>query len=189
LGRLLFFFEPLAVGFGLFGDLLRRFLVYGRFRRLRRSLRVRLRLFVGRAIELAGVLFLTLRRVLLLLPLALGLCLLLGAGAVERRLLLGRQRALLSGHRRRLNGLRRGGRIHDRRVRRRQRAERRRGVGRIRRGLRLVRHRHRLGAILLRRLALEEQAEDRDVADARHLLHRLVHRVVDQTGDGERLPV
>ena len=50
-------------------------------------------------------------------------------------------------------------------------------------------HHHELGLILVRGLALEQQAEDRDVADARDLLQRGVHRVVDQAGDGERLAV
>ena len=50
-------------------------------------------------------------------------------------------------------------------------------------------HHDELGLVFLRRLALEEEAEDRDVADARDLLERRVHRVVHQAGDGERLPV
>ena len=50
-------------------------------------------------------------------------------------------------------------------------------------------HHDQLGLVLLRRLALEQQAEDRDVADARNLLQRRVHRVVHQAGDRERLAV
>ena len=50
-------------------------------------------------------------------------------------------------------------------------------------------HHDQLGLVLLRRLALEQQAEDRDVADAGNLLQRRVHRVVHQAGDGERLAV
>src|SRR5581483_9858548 len=48
-------------------------------------------------------------------------------------------------------------------------------------------HHHELGAILLRRLALEQETENRNVADARHLLQRLVHLAVDQPRDRERL--
>src|SRR5579864_4989863 len=64
-----------------------------------------------------------------------------------------------------------------------------------RHALRIVRqdhrrdHDHELGPILLRGLALEEQPENRDVANARDLRERLVHLVADQPGDREGLVV
>ena len=67
--------------------------------------------------------------------------------------------------------------------------QRRRHAGRlVRQDLRRDHH-DQLGLVLLRRLAPEQLAQDRDVADARNLLQRRLHLVVHQTGDGERLAV
>src|SRR5262249_52364672 len=126
---LLVFLDLLAMHLGLPGGLL----VGG-------GVRIRLLLSGGRPVELALVPF-ALRRLLLFLFLVLALRvvvrLLLGAGAIDHRLLLGRQRPHLSGRRRLFARLGLGWRrcrrrtTHDRRTRRRQRAERRRRVGRV----------------------------------------------------------
>ena len=50
-------------------------------------------------------------------------------------------------------------------------------------------HDDQLGLVLLIRLALEQLAENRDVADAGNLAHRAGHGVVHQAGDRERLAV
>src|SRR5689334_17412361 len=46
-----------------------------------------------------------------------------------------------------------------------------------------------LGLVVLEPGAAEQRAQDRDVAEDRNLRHRLTDLVVDEAGDGERLPI
>ena len=50
-------------------------------------------------------------------------------------------------------------------------------------------HHDELGGVLLVRLASEQVAENRDVADAGHASKRLVHVAIEQSGNRERLAV